>query len=69
MVPLPVLGTNLFDFLLQLSKNFSIEKIRNRNAEAIAELFDRRHCSTVISAADDVVDCGLSNTAHRTKLI
>ena len=40
-----------------------MEKFLNGNAQAITELLDRRDCCTMISSADNVVDCGLRYTA------
>lgn len=46
-----------------------MKEVLDRDAQAVAELFDRRYGRAAISAADYVVHCGLSHSAHAAQLV
>ena len=46
-----------------------MKELFNRDAEAVAELFDRRYGRTVVTAADYVVHCGLRYSAHAAQFV
>ena len=46
-----------------------MKELFNRDAETVAELFDRRYGRTMIAAADYVVHCGLCYSAHAAQFV
>lgn len=58
-----------FKLLLQASEQLRVKEVLNRDAQAVAELFDRRYGRAAISAADYVVHCGLCHSAHAAQLV
>ena len=46
-----------------------MKEVLDRDAQAVAELFDRRYGRAAVAAADYVVHCGLSHSAHVAQLV
>ena len=46
-----------------------MKELFNRDAQAVAEFFDRRYGRAVVAAADYVVHCGLRHSAHAAQLV
>lgn len=46
-----------------------MKEVLNRDAQAVAEFFDRRYGHAVIAATDYVVHCGLRHSAHAAQLV
>ena len=57
----PVHG--LFDFLFNIRKQVRLEKFSNRRSQTIAEFLNCGNRCAVVSPADDVLHCGLCDTA------
>ena len=59
----------LFDFLLQASKQFRMEELINRNTQTVTQLLDRGHSRAVVSAANDVVYGRLRNATNTAQFV
>ena len=59
----------LFQFLLQAHEQLRVKEVLNRDAQAVAELFNCRYGRAAISAADYVVHCGLRHSAHAAQFV
>ena len=46
-----------------------MEELINCNTQTIAKLLDGRNGCAVVSAADDVINCGLRHTADTAQLV
>ena len=57
------------DFLLQIPEEVRGKEICDRNAKAVAQLFERRHRGAVVAPSDNVIDRGLRDAADGTQLI
>jgi hypothetical protein len=63
------LNDELFDFLLQASKQFRSEEFFDCDTQSITKLFDCGDSCAVIPAADNVVYGRLCNTANAAQLV
>ena len=59
----------LLKFLIQIPKQVRIEELLDGNSQAVTKLFDGGNGGAPIAATNNVVDHGLSNTAHGAQLV
>ena len=52
-----------FELLLELLEQVGIEKLCDRDPQAVTELLDRGHRRAVVASADDIVHGGLGDAA------
>ena len=59
----------LFDLLLKRVEKLGVEKVKDSDLQAVADLFYGGNGCAVISAANNVIEGGLRNAAQRCQLI
>ena len=59
----------LFQLLLQAPEQLWVKEVLDRDAQAVAQFLDRRYGRAAVAAADYVVHCGLSHSAHAAQLV
>ena len=62
-------GRILPNLLLQILEEGAVEKLQDRDLQPVADLFDGGNGGGVVPAADNVIQCGLGQSAHTAELV
>lgn len=59
----------LLYFLFQMSKQIMGKKLLNADFQTIADFLNGGDRCTVVSPADDIIQCGLGQSAHTAEFV